>query len=81
MYILQLVTALRGCVSAICDKTHSSAKATVGAVIQLIQSRGQDLREADIERYTIVTISAFAMMSIPVNGTCIHNVSNEFKYF
>lgn len=48
--------ALRGCVSAICDKTHSSAKATARAVTQLIESRGQDLREADVERYRVITI-------------------------
>lgn len=57
----ELVVALRGCVAAICDKTHSSAKATVGAVAQLIQSRGRDLYEEDIERITHSLLAAATM--------------------
>lgn len=58
----ELVVGLRGSVAAICDKTFSSAKATVGAISQLIQWRGQDLNDVDIERITHSLLSAAGLV-------------------
>ncbi|MCO5599259.1 hypothetical protein L7F22_053360 [Adiantum nelumboides] len=58
----ELVTALRSCTAAICDKTQLSAKAVAGAVSQLIQRRGQDLQEVDIERITHSLLSATSLV-------------------
>ncbi|KAH7352920.1 hypothetical protein KP509_19G069800 [Ceratopteris richardii] len=58
----ELAIALRGCTGAICDKTLSSAKAMAGAVSQLIQYRGKDLEDMDIERITHSLLAAVSLV-------------------
>lgn len=47
---LQLVAALHGCTSAICDKVKQSAEGALQAVNDFVMKRGAELNETNVSR-------------------------------
>ncbi|GAB4833550.1 Protein SHOOT GRAVITROPISM 6 [Ancistrocladus abbreviatus] len=56
----ELVAALHGCTTAICDKIKQSAEGSIQAVIEFVMKRGNELNEFDISRTTQSLLSAVA---------------------
>ncbi|KAK4789666.1 hypothetical protein SAY86_016970 [Trapa natans] len=54
----ELVAALHGCTSAICDKVKQSAEGAIQAVNDFVTKRGAELNETDISRTTHSLLSA-----------------------
>ncbi|XP_010546529.1 PREDICTED: protein SHOOT GRAVITROPISM 6 isoform X2 [Tarenaya hassleriana] len=54
----ELVAALQGCTSAICDKIRQSAEGAIQAVTEFVSKRGSQLSENDISRTTQSLLSA-----------------------
>ncbi|XP_047333371.1 protein SHOOT GRAVITROPISM 6 isoform X2 [Impatiens glandulifera] len=48
----ELVAALHGCSTAVCDKVKQSAEGAIQAVIEFVTKRGNELKETDILRTT-----------------------------
>ncbi|CAK9194427.1 unnamed protein product [Sphagnum troendelagicum] len=59
----ELVTAVRGCRAAICDKVSQSARGSIIAITDLIAKRGNELREGDVSRITQALFGAAASLS------------------
>lgn len=49
---LQLVATLHGCTAAICDKVKQSAEGAIQAVIEFVTTRGNELSETDVSRFS-----------------------------
>ncbi|KNA12653.1 hypothetical protein SOVF_123030 isoform A [Spinacia oleracea] len=54
----ELVAALHGCTSAICDKIKQSAEGSIQAVIEFVMKRNSELNESDVSRTTQSLLSA-----------------------
>ncbi|GAB2300651.1 Protein SHOOT GRAVITROPISM 6 [Dionaea muscipula] len=56
----ELVAALHGCTSALCDKIKQSAEGAIQGVIQFVVMRGSELSEFDVSRTTQSLLSGVA---------------------
>lgn len=54
----ELVAALHGCTTAICDKVKQSAEASIQAVIEFVIKRKNELNDSDVSRITQSLLSA-----------------------
>ncbi|CAO2839468.1 unnamed protein product [Amaranthus hypochondriacus] len=54
----ELVAALHGCTTAICDKIKQSAEGSIQAVIEFVMKRNSELNESDVSRTTQSLLSA-----------------------
>lgn len=54
----ELVAALYGCTTAICDKIKQSAEGSIQAVIEFVMKRKSELNESDVSRTTQSLLSA-----------------------
>ncbi|XP_021743434.1 protein SHOOT GRAVITROPISM 6-like isoform X1 [Chenopodium quinoa] len=54
----ELVAALHGCTTAICDKIKQSAEGSIQAVIEFVMKRKSELNESDVSRTTQSLLSA-----------------------
>ncbi|XP_073526484.1 uncharacterized protein [Phyllobates terribilis] len=56
----ELVAALSGCTSAVCDKIKQSAEGAIQAITEFVTKRGSELNESDVSRATQSLLSSVA---------------------
>ncbi|PIA54938.1 hypothetical protein AQUCO_00901089v1 [Aquilegia coerulea] len=59
----ELVAALHGSATAICDKVKQSAEGAILAVIEFVTKRGKELKESDVSRTTHSLLSATMLVT------------------